>query len=60
MILITYFYFSSRVECKTDLDVVYKFGKTVVSCEGYESSEDQYVLRGSCGLEYQLDYTELA
>uniref|UniRef100_G1PLN4 Store-operated calcium entry-associated regulatory factor n=1 Tax=Myotis lucifugus TaxID=59463 RepID=G1PLN4_MYOLU len=46
-------------ECKTDLDVAYKFGKTVVSCEGYESSEDQYVLRGSCGLEYDLDYTEL-
>ncbi|KAL6092753.1 hypothetical protein STEG23_014196, partial [Scotinomys teguina] len=46
-------------ECKTDLDIAYKFGKTVVSCEGYESSEDQYVLRGSCGLEYQLDYTDL-
>ncbi|XP_004592746.3 store-operated calcium entry-associated regulatory factor [Ochotona princeps] len=46
-------------ECKTDLDVAYKFGKTVVSCEGYESAEDQYVLRGSCGLEYNLDYTEL-
>ncbi|XP_016064553.1 PREDICTED: store-operated calcium entry-associated regulatory factor [Miniopterus natalensis] len=46
-------------ECKTDLDVAYKFGKTVVSCEGYESSEDQYVLRGSCGLEYDLDYTDL-
>ncbi|XP_055972768.1 store-operated calcium entry-associated regulatory factor [Sorex fumeus] len=45
-------------ECKTDLDIAYKFGKTVVSCEGYESAEDQYVLRGSCGLEYQLDYTE--
>lgn len=46
-------------ECKTDLDIAYKFGKTVVSCEGYESPEDQYVLRGSCGLEYNLDYTEL-
>ncbi|ERE90835.1 transmembrane protein 66 [Cricetulus griseus] len=46
-------------ECKTDLDIAYQFGKTVVSCEGYESSEDQYVLRGSCGLEYHLDYTEL-
>ncbi|KAF6084850.1 store-operated calcium entry associated regulatory factor [Phyllostomus discolor] len=45
-------------ECKTDLDMAYKFGKTEVSCEGYESSEDQYVLRGSCGLEYSLDYTE--
>lgn len=31
----------------------------MVSCEGYDSSEDQYVLRGSCGLEYNLDYTEL-
>lgn len=31
----------------------------MVSCEGYESSEDQYVLRGSCGLEYDLDYTDL-
>ncbi|KAM7111020.1 store-operated calcium entry-associated regulatory factor [Molossus nigricans] len=46
-------------ECKTDLDIAYKFGKTVVSCEGYESSEDQYVLRGSCGLEYNLDYTDI-
>uniref|UniRef100_A0A8C0NKA9 Store-operated calcium entry-associated regulatory factor n=1 Tax=Canis lupus familiaris TaxID=9615 RepID=A0A8C0NKA9_CANLF len=46
-------------ECKTDLDIAYKFGKTMVSCEGYEFSEDQYVLRGSCGLEYNLDYTEL-
>lgn len=59
LILIAYFYFSSQWECKTDLDIAYKFGKTVVSCEGYESSEDQYVLRGSCGLEYNLDYTEL-
>lgn len=51
--------FDVQWECKTDLDIAYKFGKTVVSCEGYESSEDQYVLRGSCGLEYNLDYTEL-
>lgn len=49
----------SQWECKTDLDIAYKFGKTVVSCEGYDSSEDQYILRGSCGLEYNLDYTEL-
>ncbi|XP_049722696.1 store-operated calcium entry-associated regulatory factor [Elephas maximus indicus] len=45
-------------ECKTDLDIAYEFGKTMVSCEGYESPEDPYVLRGSCGLEYELDYTE--
>ncbi|KAM5264573.1 store-operated calcium entry-associated regulatory factor [Ctenodactylus gundi] len=46
-------------ECKTDLDIAYRIGKTVMSCEGYESSEDQYVLRGSCSLEYHLDYTEI-
>ncbi|XP_023573370.1 store-operated calcium entry-associated regulatory factor [Octodon degus] len=46
-------------ECKTDLDIACRFGKTVVSCEGYDSSEDQYVLRGSCGLEYNLDYTDI-
>lgn len=45
-------------ECKMDLDIVYKFGKIVVSCEGYEFFEDQYVLRGFCGLEYNLDYIE--
>ncbi len=26
----------------------------MVVCEGYESSEDPYILAGSCGLEYSL------
>ena len=28
-------------------------------CEGYESSKDPYVLKGSCGVEYRLMLTEL-
>jgi hypothetical protein len=45
-------------ECKADLDSTVRFGQTTVSCEGYNSPEDPYVLRGSCGLEYTLDLTE--
>jgi hypothetical protein len=32
-------------------------GPVTVSCEGYTSPNDPYVLRGSCGLEYTLEYT---
>lgn len=31
-----------------------RFGKIQVGCEGYESSDDEYILVGSCGLEYEL------
>ena len=34
-------------------------GKISVSCEGYNSPDDAYVLQGSCGLEYTLDLTEI-
>ena len=27
-------------------------------CEGYDSAEDPYVLKGSCGVEYRLILTE--
>jgi len=43
-------------ECKADLDSSVRFGPTVVSCEGYSSPNDPYILRGSCGLEYQLEF----
>lgn len=36
----------------------YRFGKTDVSCEGYRDRHDPYVLKGSCGLEYTLEYTD--
>ncbi|RWS27921.1 store-operated calcium entry-associated regulatory factor-like protein [Leptotrombidium deliense] len=43
-------------ECKTDLKNKYSFGKIFVNCEGYDYPEDEYILVGSCGLEYELDY----
>jgi len=45
-------------KCEADLDSSVRFGQTTVSCEGYSSSEDPYILKGSCGLEYVLEYTE--
>ncbi|XP_028929732.1 store-operated calcium entry-associated regulatory factor [Ornithorhynchus anatinus] len=50
--------FDVQWECKADLDQAYRFGRMVVSCEGYDYPEDPYVLRGSCGLEYNLELTE--
>lgn len=43
-------------KCDANLDSKVKFGKMVVSCEGYSQPGDPYVLVGSCGLEYALDY----
>lgn len=45
-------------ECKAEMDSKYRFGHLDVSCEGYDYPEDPYVLRGSCGLRYKLDFTE--
>jgi len=44
--------------CEADMDSSYRFGAIRVSCEGYNHPDDPYVLRGSCGFEYELDYTE--
>ncbi|MCJ8749310.1 hypothetical protein PDJAM_G00174870 [Pangasius djambal] len=44
-------------ECKADMDNWYRFGKVEVSCEGYSSPDDPYILSGSCGLEYTLELT---
>ncbi|XP_056587683.1 store-operated calcium entry-associated regulatory factor [Triplophysa dalaica] len=44
-------------ECKADMDNWYRFGRVEVSCEGYSSPNDEYVLKGSCGLEYTLERT---
>ena len=41
--------------CEThDMPSDLKFGRMEVNCEGYESPDDEYVLEGSCGLEYEL------
>lgn len=44
--------------CKASLPEEFKLGSTDVTCEGYESSEDPYVLSGSCGVEYRLLLTD--
>ena len=45
-------------KCETVLSDHYKLGKTEVSCEGFDYPDDPYILVGSCGIEYELDYTQ--
>lgn len=40
------------------MDNSYRFGLIEVSCEGYNHPSDAYILKGSCGLEYNLELTE--
>ncbi|CAB3404179.1 unnamed protein product [Caenorhabditis bovis] len=42
--------------CDADLPHDMEFGAITVSCEGYDYPDDPYILKGSCGLEYELDY----
>jgi hypothetical protein len=43
--------------CEARLPSNYELGTTDVSCEGYDSRTDRFVLAGSCGLEYTLRRT---
>lgn len=43
--------------CQASLPPEFKLGSTEVMCEGYSSSEDPYILKGSCGVEYRLVLT---
>lgn len=45
-------------KCDAELDERVRLGKVTVSCEGYSRPGDAYVLRGSCGLEYELWQTD--
>ncbi|KAJ9216941.1 hypothetical protein DTO166G4_1401 [Paecilomyces variotii] len=45
--------------CTADLPPEFKLGSTDVVCEGYRDSDDPWVLKGSCGVEYRLLLTEL-
>jgi hypothetical protein len=45
--------------CKASLPPEFKLGSTEVICEGYDSPNDPYVLRGSCGVEYRLVLTDV-
>ncbi|KAL9072822.1 MAG: hypothetical protein Q9161_003364 [Pseudevernia consocians] len=44
--------------CTASLPSEFKLGSTDVICEGFSSSEDPYVLKGSCGVEYRLMLTK--
>ncbi|PAV72365.1 hypothetical protein WR25_17024 isoform A [Diploscapter pachys] len=43
-------------KCTAEMPSDLEFGKITVSCEGYNYAEDPYILKGSCGLEYDLEY----
>lgn len=43
--------------CSASLPPEFKLGSTDVICEGFASSSDSYVLKGSCGVEYRLILT---
>ncbi|KAI6172089.1 Store-operated calcium entry-associated regulatory factor [Aphelenchoides besseyi] len=44
-------------ECQADMPREYQFGKISVSCEGFDYPNDPFILAGSCGLKYELDYS---
>ncbi|KAF5400708.1 Store-operated calcium entry-associated regulatory factor [Paragonimus heterotremus] len=45
-------------ECKAELRKGVRFGRTVVNCEGFAYPNDEYVYAGSCGLNYELEFTK--
>jgi hypothetical protein len=44
--------------CDGDLSPEVQFGETSVVCEGYRSKTDEFVLAGSCRLDYTLDWAD--
>ncbi|KAL1590724.1 hypothetical protein WHR41_00692 [Cladosporium halotolerans] len=44
--------------CRAELPEEFRLGSTEVVCEGFEGPEDEWVLKGSCGVEYRLVLTE--
>ncbi|KAK3364387.1 transmembrane protein, partial [Lasiosphaeria hispida] len=52
-------YSSEDVEwtCTATIPSTLQLGSTDVICEGYSSPDDPFVLKGSCGVEYQLMLT---
>ncbi|VUC26439.1 unnamed protein product [Clonostachys rosea] len=43
--------------CAASLPEEFQLGSTNVICEGYANSDDPYVLKGSCGVEYTVTLT---
>jgi hypothetical protein len=44
--------------CVANLPEEVKLGSTDVICEGYKDRDDEFVLKGSCGVEYRLLLTD--
>jgi hypothetical protein len=44
--------------CQADMSDRVRFNHVEVICEGYDYPEDDYILLGSCGLEFTLDYAD--
>ncbi|KAK4165346.1 hypothetical protein QBC43DRAFT_208881 [Cladorrhinum sp. PSN259] len=44
--------------CTASMPSTLRLDTTSVICEGYDSPDDAYVLRGSCGVEYTISLTE--
>lgn len=44
--------------CQASLPAEFKLGSTDVICEGYDSPEDPYILKGSCAVQYRLVLTD--
>jgi hypothetical protein len=44
--------------CTASLPDEFRLGSTDVICEGYDSPNDPYILKGSCGVEYRLVLTD--
>ncbi|EZF26018.1 hypothetical protein H112_01823 [Trichophyton rubrum D6] len=45
--------------CTAQLPPEFKLGGTEVVCEGYRNSNDPWILKGSCGVEYRLLLTSM-
>lgn len=41
-------------KCQAEMPETYRLGTTTVSCEGFRDPNDDYVVEGSCGVEYTL------
>jgi len=47
-------------KCEADLEKTVRFGQVEVVCEGFDHPKDEFILKDSCGLEYELKYTKAA
>jgi hypothetical protein len=39
------------------MDNAFRFGKVMVTCEGFDYPDDPYILKGSCGVSIRASYS---